>query len=103
MKRFLVLTGVVATLLALSPSRAAAQPDPKKPSMKVRWFGQSFFQVETSAGTKFVFDPHAIAAFGRQTAVANFVLISHPHDDHNVIEVVETPDKGKIKDGDVFR
>ncbi len=61
--------------------------DPKKP-FTVRWFGQSFVQIETPGGKKVVFDPHAIPAFGRPAVSADVLLISHEHDDHNQTEIL---------------
>jgi L-ascorbate metabolism protein UlaG (beta-lactamase superfamily) len=63
--------------------------------LTVRWFGQSFFQLTTSAGTRVVFDPHAIEQFGRPTVEADLVLISHPHPDH--VRVDSITNKGKFK------
>jgi L-ascorbate metabolism protein UlaG (beta-lactamase superfamily) len=62
--------------------------EPKKP-FTVRWFGQSFFQIETPSGKKIVFDPHAIPAFGRPAVQADILLITHEHDDHNQPEVLD--------------
>ena len=60
MKR--LLSALVATLAIVSLAPAA---DAKK--LVLRWHGQSFFELETSAGTRVVFDPHAIDAYGRIT------------------------------------
>lgn len=77
------------TLLAfVILSCGLAAQEPKKP-FTVRWYGQSFFQIETPAGKKVVFDPHAIPAFGRPVVSADIVVISHEHDDHNQPEVLE--------------
>src|SRR5262245_58970246 len=105
---------VFSLLLTPHSSLSSAQepkkePEPKQKSMTIRWFGQSFFQVETSQGFKFAFDPHGIPAFGRHRVPAEFVLISHTHDDHSMIEMIDT---GKLNDkkdpvliaaGDVYR
>jgi L-ascorbate metabolism protein UlaG (beta-lactamase superfamily) len=89
MTRF--LAAVAALALAVSP--AAAQ-DAKK--VKLRWYGQSFFQLETSAGTKVVFDPHAIPEYGRHLVSADLVLVSHEHTDHNQVEILENAMKAKL-------
>jgi L-ascorbate metabolism protein UlaG (beta-lactamase superfamily) len=110
MKRPLVLlAGLVLLLFSSLPaphaSRASAQPkDKPPPTMTIRWFGQSFFQVTDSTGRKFAFDPHAIPAFGRQRVPADFVIVSHTHDDHSLIEMIDTgkPD-AKIAEADVYR
>lgn len=100
------------TLLALAPfafvlSLAAQDPkkdDPKKDeppgnSVTLRWYGQSMFQLETARGFKIVFDPHAIPAFGRALVKADYVLISHPHNDHDQVAALES----KVKETDVYR
>src|SRR5262245_17928175 len=82
MSRF--LAAVAAVALAAAP--AAAQ-DAKK--VKIRWYGQSFFQIETSAGTKVVIDPHAIPEYGRHSVKGDLVLLTHLHTDHNQVEILE--------------
>jgi L-ascorbate metabolism protein UlaG (beta-lactamase superfamily) len=100
--------------LVAGHSSARAQEKEKekdKPkTMTIRWYGQSFFQVEDSAGRKFAFDPHAIPAFGRVPVKADFVIVSHTHDDHAVIEMIDTGkfnEKTKefvrIAEADVYR
>lgn len=81
-----MLRYLLAFILALLPLAASAQPP--KP-FKVRWFGQSFFQIETPGGKKIVTDPHQIPAFGRPVVSADIITVSHNHDDHNIVEVVE--------------
>lgn len=103
MNRLLVIAGAVLCSV-LSTQHSALAQEPKAAGVKVRWFGQSFFQFESAEGRKVVIDPHGIPAFGRQTAAAEFVLVSHPHEDHSLIEMVEAQgaDK-KFKEGDVYR
>jgi hypothetical protein len=96
MKRLVVAAGALAVFLtALSTQHSALSQEPKdkQKTMTIRWYGQSFFQVEDSAGHKFAFDPHAIPAFGRVPVKANFVIVSHTHDDHAMTEMIDT---GKI-------
>ncbi len=107
MKRLLVVLGAFALLFSslLTPdsSRVRGQ-EPKEQSVKVRWLGQSYFQIESAEGRKIVIDPHAIPAFGRQTVAADLILISHPHDDHALIEIIEPPAGAKkFNDGDILR
>jgi L-ascorbate metabolism protein UlaG (beta-lactamase superfamily) len=96
MRRCLIL-GVVALLASSSafrtPCLEAADDDPK---VAVRWFGQSFFQIETTTKQLIVFDPHAIPTFNVPRLNANITLVSHEHDDHNQPEVLAEP-------GRVFR
>lgn len=101
MPRSLALAGLAAALVALAPARAQ---EPKAKAVTVRWFGQSFFQIEDAAGRTFALDPHAIPAFGRRPVRADFVLCSHSHDDHALVEIIDTGTKdARIKENDVYR
>jgi L-ascorbate metabolism protein UlaG (beta-lactamase superfamily) len=75
---------------AASPSLAESK------QVTLRWHGQSFFEIESSRGTRIILDPHAIDAYGRITVRGDLVLISHYHNDHTQVEVVEDRAKAKI-------
>lgn len=92
MSRF---AGIVCVALAVVWSASAA--DVKKTIL--RWHGQSFFEMETSKGTRIVFDPHMIEEYGRRLVKADLILISHFHNDHTQTEVVENRDKAKLING----
>lgn len=93
-----------ALLVALVPFAGTAQEPKGEKALTIRWFGQSFFQVQDSAGRLFAIDPHAIPAFGRNPVRADFVLCSHSHDDHSLIEIIDTGVKdARIKENDVYR
>ena len=81
MRHFLVT--FVASLVLTSAAHAA---DGKK--LSIRWHGQSFFEIKTSAGTRIVLDPHAIEAYGRHDVEADLILISHLHNDHTQVGVI---------------
>jgi L-ascorbate metabolism protein UlaG (beta-lactamase superfamily) len=85
-------------LLALLAAPAAAQDDAKK--VKLRWYGQSMFQLETVAGKLVVFDPHAIPTFNPPRLTADVTLVSHPHNDHNQVETLK--EKGRVFEGVVI-
>jgi L-ascorbate metabolism protein UlaG (beta-lactamase superfamily) len=75
----------------------AATAQDKK--LTIRWFGQSFFQITTSAGTKIVIDPHAIEQYPRVQVEADLVLITHPHLDHATLTPIQNRDKAKVLTG----
>jgi L-ascorbate metabolism protein UlaG (beta-lactamase superfamily) len=81
----------LALLGALLLGGTAARPGEKawKP-ITVRWYGQSFFIVESSKGYRVAFDPHLIPEYGRPMGLkANLVLMSHNHSDHTQVEALE--------------
>lgn len=82
MKR--LLTVLAVALLLTGPLIAA---DTRK--VIIRWHGQSFFEIESSRGTRIVTDPHAIEAYGRKQVAADLVLLSHLHTDHTQLQVIE--------------
>jgi len=82
-----------AILLVALPAAAQGK------TVTLRWFGQSFFQLETANGKKVVFDPQGIPEFGTHNDVkADVILVSHEHNDHNTVEVI--PDHASAR---VFR
>jgi L-ascorbate metabolism protein UlaG (beta-lactamase superfamily) len=89
MTRF--LASLAAGLFILGSAGAA---DSK--TISIRWHGQSFFELQSSTGTRIVFDPHAIEAYGRKLVRADVVLISHDHNDHTQLGVIENRDKAKV-------
>lgn len=91
---FRLISTICIGLIVLQPAVSA---DVKK--VIIRWHGQSFFELETSKGTKVVFDPHMIEEYGRIMVKADLVLISHFHNDHTQVEVIENRDKAKIING----
>ena len=88
-----MLAALAALGLGASLATAADKPT------KVRWFGQSLMQIETAAGKKIVFDPHAIPIFGNDKPEADLVCITHEHDDHNQAEILPKNDKMIVKRG----
>jgi L-ascorbate metabolism protein UlaG (beta-lactamase superfamily) len=75
---------------------AAASPADESKKVTIRWHGQSFFEIISSQGTRIVTDPHAIDVYGRISVKADLILVSHFHNDHTQVDVVENKDKAKI-------
>lgn len=73
---------------------ATACADGKK--VTIRWFGQSYFQIVSSSGTRIVIDPHLIVSYPRAIVPADVVLITHQHQDHNQLEAIENRERAKI-------
>lgn len=90
--RRLSFAGLVLALLA-APAPAQA---PKK-AVQLRWYGHSFFQLTTTAGTRVVFDPHAISEYGAPPVAADVVVMSHDHNDHNRREVLANAESKDLK------
>jgi L-ascorbate metabolism protein UlaG (beta-lactamase superfamily) len=86
------LAALAAALLAAGTAFPADAPG----RVTIRWHGQSFFDIQTSKGTRIVIDPHAIEAYGRQTVSADLILISHFHNDHTQVGVVQNQARAKI-------
>ncbi len=89
-----LLISVIA--FGLAGGSLAAQDS--KP-FKVRWYGQSFFEIETPGGKRIATDPHLIPAFGRTIVPADIVTISHEHNDHNVLDAIENPKAARVFHG----
>lgn len=90
---------VLALFLVLAPQAPAQDETSKTGPIKLKWHGQSFFEMIAPNGTRVVFDPHAIEAYGRKQVLADIVLISHPHTDHSRTEVITNKDKARIIQG----
>jgi L-ascorbate metabolism protein UlaG (beta-lactamase superfamily) len=73
---------VLAALLLFAPSGAAAP-------VKIRWHGQSMFEIVTSKGTRIITDPHALEEYPRKKLKADLVLMSHFHVDHTKTDAIE--------------
>jgi L-ascorbate metabolism protein UlaG (beta-lactamase superfamily) len=83
---------VLLVTVSLAPAQAPAQ----KKTVTLHWYGQSFFSIESSKGTKVVIDPHAIEAYGRPMPKADLLLVSHFHNDHTQLGSVANPREAKI-------
>lgn len=95
MRTAVLLALLLASYSALRTPHPALAQD--APALKLRWYGQSFFQLETGAGQLVVFDPHAIPAFHVPRLNADICLISHRHNDHALPEVLG--EKGRVFHG----
>jgi L-ascorbate metabolism protein UlaG (beta-lactamase superfamily) len=88
-----LLTAFACGLLFAGAVGAAGD---EEKNVTIRWHGQSFFEIQTSAGTKIVLDPHGIEELGRPDNVsADLVICSHRHTDHTRVDLIK--DAGKVK------
>src|SRR5262245_41940960 len=86
-----MFSALLATALVALP--VSAQPK----QLSIRWHGQAFFDIQTSAGTRIVIDPHAIEAFGERPNIkADLICITHLHNDHTQVGVIENFDERKL-------
>lgn len=88
-----MIRSLSALTAALVVAGVACGADAKK--LTIRWHGQSFFEIETTQGTKLVTDPHGIEAFGRKVIPAHAATFSHFHNDHTQTFVLEKADPKK--------
>jgi L-ascorbate metabolism protein UlaG (beta-lactamase superfamily) len=87
----------LAALAVLVPLTAA--PAAADKNVTIRYHGQSFFEIISTQGTRIVLDPHAMPEYGRKTVSADLVLMSHFHDDHTQLGVVENAKQAKLING----
>ena len=94
MKRKLLIVISLLTMLICAYSASAQDMEDKIDSgktIKIRWFGQSGFLVTTSGGTKIVLDPANFKGYKMpDDIIADIIVISHEHMDHNVINFDST-------------
>jgi L-ascorbate metabolism protein UlaG (beta-lactamase superfamily) len=74
------------TWLGLATARKATNA-----SVRVRWFGQSFFTLTASDGTRLVIDPFDNSFFDYplpKALTADILLVTHEHGDHSNVDIV---------------
>jgi L-ascorbate metabolism protein UlaG (beta-lactamase superfamily) len=69
----------------------------------IKWQGHSLFEVTSTKGTRLVIDPHNIPEYNVKKMKADLIFVTHQHDDHNQVEMVENYDKAKIFEGIVIK
>ncbi|MBY0230762.1 MAG: MBL fold metallo-hydrolase [Gemmataceae bacterium] len=75
-------------LLLLTASASAGE-------IKIAWWGQSMFEIVTPAGKRLVLDPHNLDAYRVRPMKADLVLMSHLHNDHTRMDVIENAKDAK--------
>lgn len=59
--------------------------------MTIKWLGHSCFKLTESTGTSVVTDPYHPMGEVLPKVKADAVTVSHKHDDHNAVELVDAP------------
>jgi L-ascorbate metabolism protein UlaG (beta-lactamase superfamily) len=80
-----MIRSIPALAILLLCAGAAPAQDSK---VRIRWHGQSFFEIISTKGTRIVTDPHAIEAYARPMMKADLVLMSHFHVDHTRLDSI---------------
>lgn len=55
----------------------------------IRWFGQSFFEITASDGTKIIADPYGEIGYPLPSVEGKIVTVTHEHRDHNNVGLVK--------------
>lgn len=75
------MRSLLCLLLLVAPATAG--------DLKIAWWGQSMFEIVTPAGKRLVLDPHNLDAYKVRPMKADLVLMSHLHNDHTRMDVIE--------------
>jgi L-ascorbate metabolism protein UlaG (beta-lactamase superfamily) len=94
---------LAAMVLGLAIGAVALAADKPGP-VKIRWHGQSFFEIISSKGTRIVTDPHNLDAFPVPPNIkADVITMSHIHNDHSFVSSVQNYQKAHVLAGWVRR
>jgi L-ascorbate metabolism protein UlaG (beta-lactamase superfamily) len=96
MKRLVIL---LCAVLGIAPAARSQQPPPP---VEIYFHYHSFFEIRSSKGTVVVIDPHNIEAYSTmppRKVKADVVLMTHSHQDHNQVGVIEKNADTKIIPG----
>ncbi len=96
MRRWAIASLIVLGLaLSFSTGTTGEKEKPEAP-ITISYHGQSFFILTTSKGKRIAFDPHFIKQYGKTDdertepgLKADIALISHNHNDHVQVQVLE--------------
>jgi L-ascorbate metabolism protein UlaG (beta-lactamase superfamily) len=78
------------------PKFKVGGPPKSTTDVRIRWHGQSFFEIVTPKGTRIVTDPHNLTEYGRKEVETDLVLMSHFHTDHTAMEPITNAKKVKV-------
>jgi L-ascorbate metabolism protein UlaG (beta-lactamase superfamily) len=81
------MTRTLSALAACVLLAAGARAEDK--TVVIRWHGQSFFDITSSAGTRIALDPHLLEEYSRPVLSADAILMSHFHVDHSKPEAIQ--------------
>jgi len=67
--------------------------------LRVKWHGHACFEIVSAKGKVIVIDPHDGVSIGlkRPHVVADIILVTHNHFDHNAVDVVKKPESIVLK------
>lgn len=103
MKRWAIAILFTLGLFGFGASIGSTQGKDKLGPLSIEYHGQSFYVITTGNGTRIAFDPHTIPAYHPSGRVkqqkADIVCISHNHNDHTRLEVIEMAKKVKVLRG----
>jgi len=93
------MTRLLAALALGFLTAGTASAADSSAKVTIRFHGQSFFEIQSSKGTRIVIDPHFLEEYGRKDLSADVILVSHEHNDHNQVEVVKNFQRAEILHG----
>lgn len=100
MRRCAVACLFVLALTLISVAPGVSKEKPAGP-FTIEYHGQSMYVITTTKGKRICFDPHYIDAYRRDVPAlkADIVCISHNHNDHTRVDILEQNKEMKVLRG----